>query len=103
MRLNSLFCYATGIGVASALNCTPSAFERILGSKASVVFASLLPDNSTFHVPPGDIVFPQSPAGLHALCVLEVEITDSNAPYSFAQVLEWAILASSLMHTGWHS
>lgn len=87
MRLNSLFCYATGIGVASALNCIPSAFKRILGSKASVVFASLLPDNSTFHVPPGDIAFPQSPTGLRALCVLEVEVTDSNAPYSFGLFL----------------
>jgi feruloyl esterase len=87
MRLNALFYYATGLGMANALNCTPSAFKGILGSNASVVLASLLPENSTFHVPPGDVAFPQSPAGLHALCVLEVEVADSNAPYNFGLFL----------------
>jgi feruloyl esterase len=87
MRLNTLLYYATGLGMANALNCTPSVFKGILGSSASIVFASLLPENSTFHVPPGDIAFPQSPAGLHALCVLEVEVADSDAPYSFGLFL----------------
>lgn len=87
MRLKSLFHYATAFRVASAFKCTPSAFNRILGSNASVVFASLLPQNSTFNVPPSDIAFTQSPAGLQALCALEIVVADPNAPYTFGLFL----------------
>jgi feruloyl esterase len=87
MKLNRFLCFATSLSVASAFDRRPSAFNKILGSNSSVVFASLLPENSTFQVPPGDIAFPSSPAGLHALCALEVEAADSNAPYSFGLFL----------------
>jgi feruloyl esterase len=87
MKFSYLLYRATSLSTASAFSCTPSAFNAILGSNASVVSASLLPENSTFHVPPSDIAFPQSPAGLHALCALEVKVADSDAPYSFGLFL----------------
>jgi feruloyl esterase len=88
MRLNNIFHSATVLSVANALDCRPSAFSGLLGSNASVTFAYSLPENSTFQVPAGDIAFPTSPAGLHCLCALEVEVlSDSNSSYSFGLFL----------------
>lgn len=87
MKLNRFLCFATSFSVVSAFDCTPSAFNKILGSNPSVVFASLLPENSTFQVPPEDIAFPSSPVGLRALCALEITVADPKAPYSFGLFL----------------
>jgi feruloyl esterase len=87
MKLNRFICFATSFSMVSAFDCTPSAFNKILGSNSSVVFASLLPENSTFQVSPGDIAFPSSPAGLRALFALEVAVADPKAPYSFGLFL----------------
>lgn len=68
----------------TAFDCTPAAFSAHLPATATVLFATSLPDNSTFEVPIGDIAYPTSPSGLQALCAVQINVTSSpTSAYSF--------------------
>lgn len=89
MKISEALLYPSfAFGAVTAFNCTPSAFQSILPSNASVTFAYALPANSTFVVPSGDIAYPTSPTELDALCAVEVKMQSSNSSaFSFGLFL----------------
>lgn len=92
MKLHVLFA----LPLASALECSRSAFQAILPKEisASVAFATSVAANSTFEVPKGDIAFPTSPVVLRKICAVQINFTSSpTSAYSLGMFLsdeeEW--------------
>ncbi|KXT13622.1 hypothetical protein AC579_9762 [Pseudocercospora musae] len=74
MHLNLLLLAAS---VAHAFDCSSQAIQQFLPSNATIKSASWVPENGTFNVSPSNIAYPISPAGLRALCAIEVCVTSS--------------------------
>ena len=92
MRTHDFIPYLPFAPLATAFSCTPSAFQAILPSNATVKFARSLEDDSTFHIPAGDIAYPVSPTHLRALCAVQINVTSSpSSAFSFGLFLpdEW--------------
>lgn len=92
MRFFQLPAALSFLAGALAFDCTPSAFESVLPSNASVTFTRTISDNATFSVPSGDIAYPTSPTQLRSLCAVQVNVTSSNSSaFSFGLFLpdEW--------------
>lgn len=74
--------------IAAAFECTPSAFQAILPSTATIISACHQPDNSTFQVPASNIAYPVSPTRLQALCAVHINVTSSStSAYAFGLFL----------------
>ncbi|CAK3891157.1 ferulic acid Esterase Feruloyl esterase [Lecanosticta acicola] len=74
--------------LVQAFECTESAFQSILPPDASIISATSLTTNSTFHVPASNIAYPTSPTQLQALCAIEVNVTSSPiSAYTFGLFL----------------
>lgn len=72
----------------SPIACTEESLRNILPDGSKLLLSQKLEENSTFHVPESEIAYTQSPAGLTALCALQVEMTgDNNSRYSFGLFL----------------
>lgn len=85
MKLHLLFCL---LPLASAFECSKSAFENILPRKASVAFARKVAANSTFEVPTADLAYPTSPVLLRSVCAVQINVTSSpTSAYSFGLFL----------------
>ncbi|KAK1087502.1 hypothetical protein LTR48_002521 [Friedmanniomyces endolithicus] len=79
MRLSHLL--PLGPIAATALDCTPSAFQSILPQGATVAFAYPLSESSTFQVPVGDVAYPVSPTKLPELCVVHIQVASSTSSH----------------------
>lgn len=74
--------------MALAFECSPSAFQALLPSTATVLSAIHIPDNSTYNVPASNIAYPVSPTQLRALCAVHINVTSSStSAYGFGLFL----------------
>ena len=74
------------------ISCTESAFSKYLSTSghhnATVLLTSHIAEGETFHVPAGEIAYPQSPTDLPELCVVQINVTSSpESAYSFGLFL----------------
>ncbi|EMC93577.1 hypothetical protein BAUCODRAFT_245995 [Baudoinia panamericana UAMH 10762] len=87
MHFNNVSYLVPLVPLAAAFNCTPSAFQSILPSNASVAYAYTLAAGSTFNVG-YDIAYPTSPQKLPALCAVQINVTSSpSSAFSFGLFL----------------
>lgn len=86
--MNSIIGALLLLGSARAFECTSWTFTKYLPSNSSVTFAQPVAANGTFHVPSGDIGYPESPTQLKALCAVQVNVTSSStSAFSFGLFL----------------
>lgn len=67
---------------ALAFECTASAFDTILPSNASTLYAIPVPANGTFGEGPSNVAYPRNATNLPALCAVSVNVI-SSATSSF--------------------
>lgn len=78
----------TAAKLQSPTACAEGFLRNLLPDGTRLLLSQHLEDNSTFHVPQSEIAYTQSPAGLKALCAIQVEMTgDNKSKYSFGLFL----------------
>ncbi|TVY75617.1 putative feruloyl esterase B-1, partial [Lachnellula suecica] len=88
MRTQSLFSSLLGLNAVSvqAFDCTPSSFNAILPSNATVNFASSVAAYASFNYT--SLEFPANDTGLPALCAVSVNVVSSpNSSFNFGLFL----------------